>query len=195
MVRLSTKTVSLLGSTYVDLGFTVTSEQHCSIWITGRVWWRLQKWSSPSMSSFDTGYWTYFRMFSGARNTLVGKPLCNLSSLFYSELNRSVFIQNELQHANFNLIHQLWSSLADWPSTIEQFERTIALNGNIGNTAIEDAIASLSSDSSAALLVFWTGLVNLVSAVHHTQDANYHKVMVNIKFLVFALCWFGMVCR
>src|ERR1700677_1051850 len=106
------------------------------------------------MSSFDTSYWTYFRMFSGAQNTPAEKPFRNPSSLFHSELNRLVFIQNELQHANFNLIHQLRSSLADWPATIKRFERTIALNGNIGNMAIEDAIASLSSGSSAALLVF-----------------------------------------
>jgi len=36
-------------------------------------------------------------------------------------------------------------------------------------------------------------MANLISAIRHTQDANYHKIMINIHFLVFALCWFGMV--
>src|SRR3981189_2314867 len=66
-------------------------------------------------------------------------------------------------------------------------------------TSVNSAPSSSSSSSSSALVsresqAFNTGLTNLVSAMRHTQDANFHKVMMNIQLLVFALCWFGMVC-
>jgi hypothetical protein len=58
------------------------------------------------------------------------------------------------------------------------------------------AIASSSSSSSpsAEQLVFQSGLINLLSAIRCSNDVNYNKIMINIQFLVFALCWFGMVC-
>ena len=53
--------------------------------------------------------------------------------------------------------------------------------------------ASSSSTGPRDLHVFSAGLESLISAMRHTQDANFHKIMTNIQLLVFALCWFGMV--
>jgi hypothetical protein len=53
------------------------------------------------------------------------------------------------------------------------------------------SVTSLSAPAEQQ--VFTTGMANLISAIRHTQDANYHKIMINIHLLVFALCWFGMV--
>jgi hypothetical protein len=33
-----------------------------------------------------------------------------------------------------------------------------------------------------------------VNAAKNIQDIKYYKVMVNVQLVVFALCWFGMVC-
>jgi hypothetical protein len=68
---------------------------------------------------------------------------------------------------------------------------------NQGNA--ETIAFSLSSSSgstsglSAEQQVFHTGLANLVAAIRHGEGVSFHKVMINIQLLVFALCWFGMV--
>lgn len=89
---------------------------------------------------------------------------------------------------------QLRTSISDWPSTVEKFNE-LMINGADEKPMRPISIFSPGSSSSpsAHLQILETGLTSLLSASRHVKEAKFHKAMVNIQFLVFALCWFGMV--
>ena len=92
------------------------------------------------------------------------------------------------------IFFQLRTSISDWPLTVEKFN-DIMKNGADDRPMRPISIFSTGSSSSpsAHLQILETGLASLLSASRHVKEAKFHKAMVNIKFLVFALCWFGMV--
>jgi hypothetical protein len=40
--------------------------------------------------------------------------------------------------------------------------------------------------------IFCSGLSKLLEASKRNDDLEYHKILLNIELLTFALCWFGM---
>jgi hypothetical protein len=82
--------------------------------------------------------------------------------------------------------------------TFGQKGMAAAKQGNAITFEESQTVASSSSSSSSGsgeIHVFTSGLLNLLSAMRHTEDANFHKVMMNIQLLVFAVSWFGMVWK
>jgi len=95
-------------------------------------------------------------------------------------------------------IQKIRKSLCDWPKTVTEFGRIMGQGVSSGfyalNTVLVPLLSSILPMSSPERIVFQTGISNLVYAARHSHDVKYHKVMVNVQLVVFALCWFGMVC-
>ena len=87
-------------------------------------------------------------------------------------------------------------SLGDWPKTVAAFGQLLSQGVSSRFSALNTVFVPSSSPSfisSLEQIVFQTGIFNLVYASRHSQDIKFHKVMVNVQLVVFALCWFGMV--
>lgn len=93
-----------------------------------------------------------------------------------------------------HLLLKLRTSLSNWPAVLKRFQTIVKL-GASGHARVEKSVIMTSNTSTPAheIHIFQTGVASLLSASRHYMDANYHKVMINIQHLVFALCWFGMV--
>jgi hypothetical protein len=92
-------------------------------------------------------------------------------------------------------VNQLQKSLSNWPKCIETFSEIFENGGTMTQLEATPDIVSSTSNSGLTpqVQVFQTGLMSLLGASRHNKDANYHKVVMNVQLLVFALCWFGMV--
>jgi hypothetical protein len=81
--------------------------------------------------------------------------------------------------------------LSDWTAPIKNFSRFMSgvVTPNVSPT-LSTMMTSCTQTEQALLL---NGLGHLMNAQTHASHVQFNKAILNITFMSFALCWFGLV--
>ena len=85
---------------------------------------------------------------------------------------------------------KIQSSLSDWCSCITKFE---SLMKNHDRQAVRKKEAPLFRSMAVETNLVRAGVLNLLSAQRHFNEAKFNKALLNVELTAFALSWFGMV--